>query len=126
MKEWDHDGEVNRARANLTNVNLIASLTKSGDVHVFHIEKNAPSSVLKGLIVDGFGLSWKPQEQGIIIAGSGDTICGWDLNNKDENIFKIDNAHQNTVNDVKFSPMNPNLFISASDDGHFKIWDIRT
>ena len=37
----------------------------------------------------------------------------------------MNDAHQATINDVKFSPLNPNLFITASDDGNYKIWDIK-
>jgi WD40 repeat protein len=37
----------------------------------------------------------------------------------------IENAHADSINDVKFGP-DGNLLISTADDGHFKIWDLRT
>mgnify|MGYP003764069035 CR=1 FL=1 len=36
----------------------------------------------------------------------------------------FENAHTDSINDVKFGP-DGNLLISTSDDGHFKIWDLR-
>lgn len=37
----------------------------------------------------------------------------------------IEEAHQSSINDIKFSPANTNLLISVSDDSNYKIWDIR-
>ena len=40
--------------------------------------------------------------------------------------MKVSIAHENTINDVKFSQSNPHLIGTASDDSNYKIWDIRT
>ena len=45
-----------------------------------------------------------------------------------EPIFKIEGAHEESINDLKFSSHinhGGNLLISSSDDGYFKIWDHR-
>ena len=42
-------------------------------------------------------------------------------------MIKVKYAHGygNTVNDVKFSNIDPDLFVTAGSDGFFKIWDLR-
>lgn len=40
--------------------------------------------------------------------------------------MKVSIAHENTINDVKFSQSNHHLFGTASDDNNYKLWDIRT
>ena len=49
--------------------------------------------------------------------------------NKDQGIAPklfLENIHTKNVNDVMFSPCNHNVLGTASDDGHYKIWDLRT
>jgi WD40 repeat protein len=40
--------------------------------------------------------------------------------------IKVDQAHQKTITDIKFSNLNPNIFGTASDDNNYKLWDTRT
>ena len=56
-------------------------------------------------------------------------MCIWDVNGKSDPIFKIEGAHEDVINDLKFSSHanhGGNILISCSDDGYFKIWDKRT
>ena len=39
--------------------------------------------------------------------------------------MSVKRAHEKTINDIKFSNVNPNLFGTASDDNNYKIWDLR-
>lgn len=40
-------------------------------------------------------------------------------------MLKIEAAHEGVINDTKFSNINPHVFGTASDDHHYKLWDIR-
>ena len=55
-------------------------------------------------------------------------ICIWDVEKQNDPIIRLEEAHVDSINDVRFSP-NPahggHLMISTADDGHFKIWDLR-
>jgi histone-binding protein RBBP4 len=62
------------------------------------------------------------------VAATGTKVCLWDVNSLDgRGLAKetISDAHQMVINDVKFSNLNPHLFATASDDSHFKVWDLR-
>jgi WD40 repeat protein len=39
--------------------------------------------------------------------------------------LRIENGHEQVINDIKFSASDSNLFGTASDDGNYKIWDVR-
>jgi histone-binding protein RBBP4 len=61
-----------------------------------------------------------------LVAATGQNLCLWDTNkasNKPQ--AKILDAHQNVINDVKFSILNHNIFGTASDDNNYKLWDYR-
>jgi len=84
---------------------------------------------LNGLTEEGFALNWNLNKKGLIGAATGTTICLWDVEKLDEAgqpIINIADSHENTINDLKFSIKNENIFGTASDDHHFKLWDIRT
>jgi hypothetical protein len=52
--------------------------------------------VLRGLSEEGFGLSWNPNQKGILVAATGETLCLWDTNQvtpKGAAQVKIDKAH---------------------------------
>lgn len=110
---------------------VIATLGASSDVNIYHNDdSDAPQSdfiVLNGLEEEGFGLSWNPNQKGILTAASGTTICIWNTEEQKGGnpIVKLQNAHENTINDIKFSLKSANVFGTASDDGHYKLWDLR-
>ena len=39
--------------------------------------------------------------------------------------MKFMDAHEDSINDAKFSPLNKNWIVTASSDGFFKLWDLR-
>ena len=55
-------------------------------------------------------------------------IAIWDVQKSNDPVVKFEEAHVENINDIRFA-MHPsqseNMLISTSDDGHFKIWDIR-
>jgi len=77
-----HEGEVNRARYQPQNPDIIATMSVSGDVLIFDRTKhpNSPSSNdckpdirLKGHTAEGYGISWNPHKQGHLVTASDDT-----------------------------------------------------
>lgn len=89
-QEIYHDGEVNKARHMPQSHNIIATKTASGEVHVFDYFKHPskptdwgirPNLRLVGHNSEGYGLSWNPLQDGILLSGSDDgIICIWDIN----------------------------------------------
>lgn len=82
-------------------------------------------SKLNGLSDESFALSWNKVRKGLLTSAAQTTICVWDTPKASEPSVVIENAHADSINDVKFGP-DGNLLISTADDGHFKIWDLRT
>ena len=127
VRSWDHDGEVNRVRAHTSNPDIIASLTNSGKVSIYDQKSDSskPTSQLSGLTQDGFGICWHPKDCNQLSAATGETVALWDVNKPQTPLILMSKAHTAVINDIKFNPVNPALFITASDDGHFKVWDVR-
>ncbi len=82
----DHPGEVNKARYQPQNPNVIATMCIDGKVLIFDRTKHSslpsghvsPQLELKGHASDGFGLSWNPHMQGHLATGSEDkTVRLW-------------------------------------------------
>ncbi|TVY25209.1 Histone acetyltransferase type B subunit [Lachnellula hyalina] len=84
----DHPGEVNKARYQPQNPNIIATMCPDGRVLVFDRTKHSsipngvvsPQAELVGHKKEGFGLSWNPHpgENGHLATGSGDsTVRLW-------------------------------------------------
>jgi histone-binding protein RBBP4 len=82
----DHPGEVNKARYQPQNPNIIATMCIDGKVLVFDRTKHSslpkgtvnPQAELLGHKKEGFGLSWNPHEVGKLATGSEDkTVRLW-------------------------------------------------
>ena len=82
----DHPGEVNKARYQPQNPNIIATMCVDGRVLVFDRTKHSsfpkgivnPQAELLGHKKEGFGLSWNPHEAGHLATGSEDkTVRLW-------------------------------------------------
>ena len=78
----NHHGEVNRARMMPQKTNIIASKTILGEVHIFDYHKHPmvpendgvkPEMKLTGHTKEGYGLSWNPNLEGVLLSGSDDT-----------------------------------------------------
>lgn len=85
-----HPGEVNKARYQPQNPDIIATLCVDGKILIFDRTKHPlqPSSTHAGSInpqvelvghkAEGFGLSWNPHDEGALASGSEDkTMCLW-------------------------------------------------
>lgn len=82
----DHPGEVNKARYQPQNPNIIATMCVDGRVLIFDRTKHSsfpkgvvtPQAELLGHKKEGFGLSWNPHEAGHLATGSEDkTVRLW-------------------------------------------------
>jgi histone-binding protein RBBP4 len=82
----DHPGEVNKARYQPQNPNVIATTCVNGDVLVFDRTKHAsvptgtvnPQARLLGHKQEGYGLNWNPHVPGQLATGSYDkTVRLW-------------------------------------------------
>jgi histone-binding protein RBBP4 len=86
VQKIDHPGEVNKARYQPQNPDLIATLCVDGKILVFDRTKHSSQPTgrvnaqieLIGHKQEGFGLSWNPHEAGCLGSGSEDaTVCLW-------------------------------------------------
>lgn len=82
----DHPGEVNKARYQPQNPDIIATLAVDGKVLIFDRTKHSltptgtpnPQIELIGHKEEGFGLNWNPHEAGCLASGSEDkTVMLW-------------------------------------------------
>lgn len=137
-----HPGEVNKARYQPQNPDIIATWAADHNVYIWDRTKHpsvpkdtsTPQAVLSGHKKEGFALEWNHVDEGKLISGSEDnTVMLWDLQ-KD---FKIGDKpiypsrtfthHSATVNDVQFHPtLGTNLFGSVSDDLTMQLIDLRS
>merc|ERR1711977_623289 len=135
----DHPGEVNKARYQPQNPNIIATMAPGGRVLIFDRTKH--SSIPKGVVSpqaelighksEGFGLCWNPHEAGKLATGSEDkTVRLWDLktmSGKDNHVkaARIYTHHKAVVNDVQYHPLHKSLIGTVSDDCTLQILDVR-
>jgi histone-binding protein RBBP4 len=86
VQKIDHKGEVNKARYQPHNPNIIATMCTDGRVMIWDRTKHPslptghvnPQMELIGHTEEGFGLSWSPHESGHIATGSEDqTVRLW-------------------------------------------------
>ncbi|KAK0287335.1 Histone acetyltransferase type B subunit 2 [Friedmanniomyces endolithicus] len=138
-----HPGEVNKARYQPQNPDIIATWASDKNMYVWDRTKHQsvprgedpkPQVILKGHTEEGFALEWNPHVEGQLLSGSGDTKVNlWDL----QRDFTLDaktvkpsttyTHHSATVNDVQYHPsFGKNLFGSVSDDLTFQLMDMRS
>lgn len=86
VQRIDHKGEVNKARYQPQNPNIIATMCTDGRVMIWDRSKHPsvptgtvnPQLELLGHKKEGFGLSWSPHDQGHLATGSEDkTVRLW-------------------------------------------------
>ncbi len=86
VQKINHKGEVNKARYQPQNPNIIATMCTDGRIMVWDRTKHpsaptgrvSPQMELIGHKLEGFGLSWSPHEAGHLATGSEDkTVRLW-------------------------------------------------
>lgn len=128
-----HEGEINKARANPDSQNLIATKSSNGllylidsDKHTGNESNSAVQYKLSGHNQEGYGLNWNNTQSNLLASGSDDKlICVWDINGKSQEgtlaPIHTFSEHQGIVEDVCFSPKDPFILISVSDDKYLKL-----
>ncbi|RDA95741.1 hypothetical protein CP533_5078 [Ophiocordyceps camponoti-saundersi (nom. inval.)] len=141
VQKIEHPGEVNKARYNPHNPDMIATLCIDGRILIFDRTKHPLQPVVPGKInpqmelighsQEGFGLSWNPHEDGWLASGSEDkTMCLWDLKTLAPGSNSIRpwrryTHHTQIVNDVQYHPIAKSFIGSVSDDQTLQIVDVR-
>lgn len=132
IKKIKHKDEVNKARCNPAQTNLIATQTNSGEIHIFDFEspKSKPTQLVHHT-KEGYGLSWNTNKKGQLLSCSNDgTICVWDLESPAKSGKKIYpttffKSEKGAVNDVCWHKFNKDIFASAGEDNKVLLWDCR-
>jgi len=141
VQRINHPGEVNKARYQPQNPDIIASLCVDGRVLIFDRTKHPmqpkgdtikSEAELVGHEKEGFALGWSPLNEGHLVTGNEDTtVRTWDLKSGfskgDSSISPTTTYthHSATVNDVQYHPSYPFLIGSVSDDLTWQIIDTR-
>lgn len=142
IQKINHPGEVNKARYQPQNPDIIASLCVDGRVLIFDrtkhsIEPKADGTIkteaqLIGHQQEGFGLCWSPLLEGHVVTGNHDTtVRTWDVKagfskgNSDIEPTATYTVHSAAVNDVQYHPQHNFLIGTASDDLTWQIIDTR-
>ncbi|MCJ1409461.1 Histone acetyltransferase type B subunit 2 [Ptychographa xylographoides] len=139
IQKIDHKGEVNKARYQPQNPNIIATMCTDGRVMIFDRSKHSsipsghvnPQIELLGHTKEGFGLSWSPHEAGHLATGSEDkTVRLWDITkytmaNRALHPTRTYTHHSAIVNDVQYHPKHSSLVGTVSDDLTLQILDTR-
>lgn len=122
LKEFSHEGEVNKVQYMPQDPNIIATKTNDGNVNIYSVDKennSGPVSKLKGVNSEGFPLVWNPLVSGQVAAsGVNGNIGLWDLQKE---IPTVVSAFQSAVNDLKIHYKRPGIFGAALENKHFSL-----
>ncbi|KAF9971334.1 WD repeat-containing protein 24 [Actinomortierella ambigua] len=101
---------------------------------VLHLSENSVGKVInlktagsRNAFAGSMDVKWGPtsgRDAKIATLGTNGPITIWDVgtHNKVDRIIK---EHTRAVNRICFSPLDPNLLLSASQDGTARLWDLR-
>jgi ribosome assembly protein RRB1 len=137
-----HIGGINRIRCMPQNSGVVATMSSSGQAHVYDLSEQLasmlrhgprappptqPTFSFSGHRDEGYALDWSPVASGHLLTGdcAGD-IYAW--NPLASNTWKVSSAykgHTSSVEDLQWSPTEATVFSSASADKTVKIWDTR-
>ncbi|KAL5018367.1 hypothetical protein ScPMuIL_004089 [Solemya velum] len=144
-----HTGSVNRIRTSqVGETSLAATWSEKGSVYIWDLtrplsavndpsimaaytrteESPAPIFTFKGHQVEGFAIDWSPTTAGQLLTGDCNKFIHlWKA--MEGGAWQIDQrpytGHTSSVEDVQWSPNEPNVFASCSVDRTIRIWDAR-
>ncbi|XP_050381996.1 protein HEAT STRESS TOLERANT DWD 1-like [Argentina anserina] len=145
LRKVTHEGCVNRIRAMTQNPHICASWGDTGHVQVWDFSSHlnalaeSESEVSQGPSTqaplfkfghkdEGFSLDWSPLVTGRLLSGDcKSNIHLWEPTS--DGTWKVGTTpyigHIASVEDLQWSPTEPDVFGSCSVDGNIAIWDIR-
>lgn len=140
IQKIDHPGEVNKARYQPQNPNVIATMCTDGKIMIWDKSKHPsvptgkpnPQIELIGHEKEGYGLSWSPHTPGHLATASEDqTVRLWDITQASKTNKILSEArkythHNAIVNDVQHHPLHNSLIGTVSDDLTLQILDTRS
>lgn len=137
-KKYKQDVEVNKIRTNPFDSKVWSTINANGEVFVYNIDSKMNEVWKKKLehhTMNGFGLSWDPNNQYQLVTGSEDkTIAVWDYQSADADAdaksvkpkIVYDDVHDDFVNDVRFSYKRNGVIGSVGEDKLFVLADSRS
>ncbi|KAI9709590.1 MAG: ribosome biosynthesis protein rrb1 [Bogoriella megaspora] len=124
-----------------------ASMLESGEVQIHDISQHVASFDTPGIVVaaqqsqprytmkshgktEGYALDWSPLiPEGKLLTGDGDGrifITTIEQSGRITTDSKPFTSHKGSVEELHWSPVERNVFSSASSDGTVRIWDVRS
>lgn len=147
LRNVTHEGCINRIRSKPQNPHICASWAESGYVQIWdmssHINALAETKTetgvqgVAGVQVplqkfkhkdEGYAIDWCPLVDGRLLSGDcNNNIYMWEPMVATWNIDQTPfTGHTGSVEDLQWSPTQPDIFASCSVDKSIAIWDIRT
>ncbi|KAE8683191.1 WD-40 repeat-containing protein MSI4 [Hibiscus syriacus] len=133
-----HPGEVNRIRELPQKPKIVATHTDSPDVLIWDVEAQPNRHAVLGvthscpyLILTvhqdnaEFALAMCPTEPYVISGGKDKSVVLWSIQDHISGPHGIFYGHEDTVEDVAFSPSSAQEFCSVGDDSYLILWDAR-
>lgn len=143
FRQIKHPGGTNRVRSLPSQAHVVATWSDNGKVYIWNtlqhihaldvppankLKSVDPIETLSGHRTEGYGLSWNPLVEGRLGTSdcNGDIMvwapaeAGW----KSESNSAL-RAHQGSVEDLHWNPLDGDVFATCGVDGAIKIWDLR-
>eukprot|EP00455_Lapot_gusevi_P026653 TRINITY_DN2810_c0_g1_i1.p1 TRINITY_DN2810_c0_g1~~TRINITY_DN2810_c0_g1_i1.p1 ORF type:complete len:522 (+),score=172.53 TRINITY_DN2810_c0_g1_i1:79-1644(+) len=140
-RSFPHQGGVNRIRAMPQQPNIVATFADTAKVHIWDIQplrqaldapptQRIPKSPLlysTDHTAEGFAMSWSSMSLGRLATGDCDgNIYLWQPHNGTWRVTKNQfRGHTGSVEDIQWSPNEPDVFVSCSVDRSIRVWDVR-
>ncbi|XP_024017188.1 glutamate-rich WD repeat-containing protein 1 [Morus notabilis] len=148
LRKVAHEGGVNRIRAMSQRPHICASWADTGHVQIWDFSShlnaltesesdlsqgaasvfNQAPLIKYGHKDEGYAIDWSPIVPGRLLSGDcKNCIHFWEPTS--DTTWKVDTTpfigHAASVEDLQWSPTEPDIFASCSVDGHIAIWDVR-
>ncbi|KAI5963853.1 HAT2 [Candida theae] len=127
VQKFTNNQEICRARYMPQDPNIVGTINGSGEVDLYNLgsDETGSFSHFSPHSDNGYGLSWNPINQGLLLTAADDKqVCVSDTNKANVLIFKNGDS-SDIVNDAKWHHFNGNLFASVSEDQYTYIYDTR-